>query len=138
MKASLMCGSVFGLTAVILGALASHKWQGVLDASAYSALQTAVAYQFYHALVLVLVGMLQLQVNMSGAAGAQSVAQPWLRASAICFMLGVVLFSGSLYALALTDVRGFGPVTPVGGVSLIAGWLCLAMAAYRLQIGVPK
>lgn len=138
MKFSLLAGSVFGLLAVILGALASHKWQATLSDSLYSALQTAVAYQFYHALALIGVGALQLHFSAQPSRVQQPLVQKWLQRSAFALVVGVVLFCGSLYALALTGLGGFGPVTPLGGMSLILGWLCLGIAVYRLQVGVSE
>jgi uncharacterized membrane protein YgdD (TMEM256/DUF423 family) len=83
--------------------------------------QTAVQYHFWHALGLLGIGALLGQRPDNGALGVAA----WL------LVAGMVLFSGSLYALALTGVRGFGAVTPVGGVALLAGWACLGWAAWR-------
>jgi uncharacterized membrane protein YgdD (TMEM256/DUF423 family) len=74
----------------------------------------------YHALALVAVGVLALRAP-----------SPWLRASGWLFVAGTVLFSGSLYALALTDLRKLGAITPLGGLCFLAGWLALAVAAAR-------
>ena len=85
------------------------------DDAALRTFEVGVRYQMYHALALVLCGLLQ-------ALGWQT------RAAAILFTVGVALFSGSLYGLALAELRWLGPVTPVGGVAFLAGWIALAFA----------
>ncbi|MDA0990027.1 MAG: DUF423 domain-containing protein [Verrucomicrobia bacterium] len=123
----LAAASLMGGLAVVLGAFGAHALKERLDAAALAAFETAVRYQFYHALALLAVGLLMSQ-SMGGA----------LRASAACFLLGTLLFSGSIYLLATRsllpfgDCRWLGPVTPLGGLLLIAGWICLAVAAVRL------
>ncbi len=83
--------------------------------------QTGVQYQAWHALALLAVGVL-----MQRAASSRLLA--W---AGVLFAVGIVLFSGSLYALALTGLRGLGAITPLGGVAFLAGWLVLAVAAWR-------
>jgi uncharacterized membrane protein YgdD (TMEM256/DUF423 family) len=92
-----------------------------LGADAMAVYQTAVQYHFWHALGLLGVAILMLHKPDSGAL----VAAAWL------LVAGVVLFSGSLYAVALTGIRGFGYATPVGGTALLAAWAALAWAAWR-------
>jgi len=82
--------------------------------------KTGVEYQFYHAGALLLVG-LWLRTQQSAA----------LQVAGVCFALGVLVFSGSLYALALSGVRGLGAVTPIGGLLFLAGWLALLIAALK-------
>jgi uncharacterized membrane protein YgdD (TMEM256/DUF423 family) len=82
--------------------------------------ETAVRYQFYHAAAL---GM--------AAWAAQRWPGTWASAAGLLFVVGIVLFSGSLYVLALTGVRWLGAITPLGGVAWIAGWICLAASALR-------
>jgi len=103
--------------AVIVGAFGAHALQDRLDAYAKGIYQTGVMYHFYHALGLLIVSFLP-------RIGALTES----RAGWVCALLlaGIVLFSGSLYALALTGVRVWGAITPIGGVSFIAGWLLLA------------
>lgn len=79
-------------------------------------------HQMYHALALLTVAMLL---------GTAKQALPWLTAAGWCFIAGVVLFSGSLYLISLAGIKAVGPVTPMGGVALIVGWACLAIAAFR-------
>ena len=75
----------------------------------------------YHSFAILFVGLYQLQVQNSRL----------LRSSAIAFMIGIILFSGSLYLLSMTGIRWIGVVTPIGGVAFIIGWLCLAMATVK-------
>lgn len=112
--------AVFGASAVALGALGAHALQGHLSASLLAVWHTAVEYQFWHALALAL-------VMLAAPAGrARQVARNAL-------MLGMLLFCGSLYALALGAPRWIGLITPFGGVALIIGWLALGAACLRRQ-----
>ena len=93
---------------------------GRLDAGLLATFEVGVRYQMYHALALLAVGWAQTRwpgpaVNAAG----------WL------FVAGTVIFSGSLYALSLSGLRWLGAVTPIGGVALLAGWLCLAWGAWK-------
>lgn len=107
-----------GLTAVVLGAAASHALRAKLSEPLFNALQTGIQYQFYHTLALLMVALLMF--HMPGR---------WLLISGWLFVAGMILFSGSLYLLALTGQPFFGPITPLGGLCLMAGWLSLAIAA---------
>jgi len=113
--------SVFGGLAVALGAFGAHALRARLTASLLETFETGVRYHFYHAIALVLV-VVALdrwpKSNLPTLAG-------WL------FVIGIVIFSGSLYALAFTGIRWLGAITPIGGVAFIAGWVCLALAAWR-------
>jgi uncharacterized membrane protein YgdD (TMEM256/DUF423 family) len=108
----------FGASAVALGALGAHALQGHLSAALLGVWHTAVEYQFWHALALALV------VLAVPAGRARQVARNAL-------MLGMLLFCGSLYALALGAPRWIGLITPFGGVALIVGWLALGAACLR-------
>ena len=120
-KAFLITGALLAGLGVILGAFASHGLKGRLDANLLSAFQTGVHYHLLHALALILVAVLMQQ--FPAASG--------LKWTGIAFIAGIVLFSGSLYLLATTGLRGFGPVTPLGGLLLIAGWIWLAWSCWR-------
>ena len=118
----LAAGALFGLLAVVAGAAGTHALRDALDADALRVFETAARFQMYHALALLAVGLLairrrSLALNVAGA----------------LFALGTLLFSGSLYALALSGVGVLGAVAPVGGVCLMAGWAALAIAALRRQ-----
>ena len=105
--------------AVAAGAFGAHALKGRLDADALALWKTAVDYQFWHAL-----GLLALAMMRGPRSALATVAASLLLA-------GIALFSGSLYALALGAPRLVGVLTPFGGVALIAGWLCLAIALWR-------
>ena len=104
--------AAFGASAVALGAFGAHALRGVLDPSALQIWHTAVEYQFWHALVLTALALSPLRLRFANIA-------------ATAFAFGVVLFCGSLYALALGAPHAIGIVTPLGGVALIAGWVAL-------------
>jgi uncharacterized membrane protein YgdD (TMEM256/DUF423 family) len=108
-------GSALLFCAVALGAFGAHALRGVLDEPARRLYETAVFYQCVHSLGLVLVGILTVLKSETGL----------LRLSAWCLLVGVVLFSGSLYALSLTSIKRFGMITPLGGVAFLVAWLSL-------------
>ena len=117
MKFFLQAGAVLGLIGVGLGAFGAHALRTMLDATGRSAtFETAVKYQFYHALTLVLVGVL-MQVFSSNPATVKLLG--WAGNS---FLIGTLIFSGSLYVLCFTGVTWLGAITPLGGLALIAGW----------------
>ena len=117
---ALLAGSVLGALGVAAGAFGAHALKARLAPDALAAWETGVRFQLVHALALLAVGLLARQVGLP------------LRGSGLAFAWGTVLFSGSLYVLALGGPRWLGPVTPVGGVLLIAGWVLLALAARGL------
>jgi uncharacterized membrane protein YgdD (TMEM256/DUF423 family) len=113
-------GAASAFIAVALGAFAAHGLKARLGADLLAAFETGVRYQMFHALALLAVAW-----ACTRWPGALVSASGWL------FVAGTVLFSGSLYALALSGVRGLGMVTPFGGLAFLSGWLCLAWAAIR-------
>lgn len=119
-KAWLVVGTIYGLLGVLFGAFGAHALRERLSGEMLRIWETAVQYQFWHALALLAVGVL-----------ASRFAGGWLMASGWCFALGVFIFSGSLYALALSGIRVLGAITPIGGVLLIAGWVCLLVTLLR-------
>lgn len=116
-----LLGTLFGALGVALGAFGAHALKERLSADLLATFETGVRYQMYHALALVAVVVALGRWPDSSLA----VTAGWL------FVAGIILFSGSLYGLALLDVRILGAVTPLGGVAFIAGWLCLLLAAWR-------
>ncbi|MEJ7137261.1 DUF423 domain-containing protein [Amphibiibacter pelophylacis] len=112
-------GALLMALAVAAGAFGAHGLKRILTVDQLAVWQTAVLYHLIHGLGLILVAQ-----GMSHASG------PWLVRSAALLLAGTVLFSGSLYAITLTGATWLGPVTPLGGVCLIAGWLCLLRAAW--------
>ena len=120
-NALLVAGAALGAAGVVLGAFGAHALKNVLDPARLSTWDTAVTYQLFHALAIVLAFLVGRHFPGSALPGYAG----WL------FVAGVVMFSGSLYALGLGAPRWLGPITPLGGVALIAGWCCLAATALR-------
>ncbi len=113
-------GAVSGALSVAAGAFGAHALKARLAPELLAIFDTAARYQALHALALLAAAW--ACTRWPGRAA---------RVAGWCFVLGTVLFSGSLYALALSGVRALGAITPAGGVLLIAGWLALALAAWR-------
>jgi uncharacterized membrane protein YgdD (TMEM256/DUF423 family) len=114
-------GCIFAFLGVAAGAFGAHALRARLPASLQAVFETAARYQMVHALALLAVALLAARAP-SGAARAAG----WL------FAAGIVVFSGSLYALALSGVRVLGAITPIGGVCFLAGWIALAAAGGAL------
>ena len=113
-------GALFALTGVAAGAFGAHALKNILSDSALATFETGVRYQMYHAFGLLVVSLLAARYG-SGLVGLTG----WL------FVAGILLFSGSLYLLALTDLRFFGAITPLGGLCFLAGWALLLVMAIR-------
>ena len=117
----LVVAALLGALSIVGGAFGAHALKGQLTEAALNSFETGVRYQMYHAIALISVALLVKQhpdVSVLTTAG-------W------CFIVGVVLFSGSLYGLSLGGIKALGPVTPLGGVAFIAGWVCLAIASVK-------
>jgi uncharacterized membrane protein YgdD (TMEM256/DUF423 family) len=112
----LIVAALLGAAAVLLGAFGAHALRDTLDEHALAIWHTAVEYQFWHVLAALSVAIL-----------ARERASACLRVAAVAFVAGVVLFSGSLYALALGAPRLVGVVTPFGGIAFVIGWITLAI-----------
>lgn len=115
----IITGAFFGMLAIIFGAFGAHALKKILSDDQLKSFETGVKYQMYHAIVLLLLGF-NFQFSTS--------AMYW------CFTLGIVLFSLSIYGLILSDSKGkkikfLGPITPIGGLLLVAGWLLLILKA---------
>jgi len=106
--------------ATLAGALGAHALKSHWPAQRLDVYDTAVRYQFYHSLGLLGIGLTLRTLDV-----------PSLRAAALLMVAGIVLFSGSLYALTLGAPRLMGAVTPIGGLALIAGWLTFAYGVWR-------
>ena len=113
-------GSLSAFIGVALGAFAAHALKSRLAPDLLATFEIGVRYQMYHALALLAVGW-----ACTRWPGAAAIAGGWL------FVAGTVIFSGSLYALSLSGLRWLGAITPIGGIALLAGWLCLAWAAWK-------
>jgi uncharacterized membrane protein YgdD (TMEM256/DUF423 family) len=112
-------GALNAALAVGAGAFAAHGLRERLDARALEVFETGARYQMYHAIAIILAGI----IATGAGRGAQTAG--WI------FQAGIVLFSGSLYVLAVTGVKGLGAITPLGGLAFLVGWLWLAWAAWR-------
>jgi uncharacterized membrane protein YgdD (TMEM256/DUF423 family) len=114
----LFFGAVAGFVAVAFGAFGAHALRNKLSADMLAVFETGVRYQMFHALALLVTAIAVARFD------------GWVaRAAGWCFVVGIVLFSGSLYALALTGVRTLGAVTPLGGLAFLAGWALLIYLA---------
>ncbi|HLS87014.1 MAG TPA: DUF423 domain-containing protein [Burkholderiales bacterium] len=120
MKAFLVLGALLLAAAVALGAFGAHALRARLDPTALAVWSTAVQYHFWHALGVLAVALAGFHIRSA-----------WLGVSGWLLVAGVVIFSGSLYALAMGAPRALGMAAPLGGTALVAGWLCLAVGALR-------
>lgn len=121
MKRWFFLAALMGGLAVVLGAFAAHGLARALDPRMLATFETGARYQMYHALAMGLAAL-------AGRGAAAKLAN----IAAAMFLTGILLFSGSLYLLALSGVTALGMITPLGGLCLIAGWVALAFAALKL------
>jgi len=115
----IIAGSLHMALAVILGAFAAHALKSVLDEYSTEVYKTGNFYHSIHSLALIIVGLLQQQFDID------------LTTSGYSFFFGIVIFSGSLYSIALTGVKGLGAITPIGGLLFIIGWCYIAVQFYK-------
>lgn len=114
-------GSVSAAIGIAAGAFGAHGLKNVLTPEMLVIYETAARYQMYHALGMIVAGMLTSHQQIT----------IWSHRAGVAFLLGTILFSGSLYALTISTERWFGAIAPLGGVCFILGWLFLAVAAWR-------
>jgi uncharacterized membrane protein YgdD (TMEM256/DUF423 family) len=118
----ILLGSIFALLSVVIGAFGAHAVKSRLDATGLRGVfETGVQYQMFHSIAILLLASFADRV----------VSSKRLMNAAILFSVGIILFSGSLYALALSDVKVLGAITPLGGLSFMAGWILVAFAAAK-------
>lgn len=123
-KKFIQIAAVLGAITVILGAFGAHALKQLLPANALATFETAVRYQFYHVFALLLTGILYKEFS-----------NKFVRSAGHLFIIGIILFSGSLYLLTYLEAtetigyRGIGAITPVGGLCFISGWVLLAIGA---------
>ncbi len=122
----LSLGGLFSGIAVALGAFAAHGLKAYVTPYHLEVFQTGVQYQFIHAAALIACGIL---IHLAQTEKVQK----YFSRAAICFIIGIFCFSGSLYALALTGIKWFGPVTPMGGLLFIIGWILFVLAAVNFD-----
>ena len=120
-KFYLALGCINAMLVVIIGAFGAHGLKARITAENMAIFQTAVQYHFYHAVGLILVGLIAWHIPVS----------PYLRWSAWLMLMGIVLFSGSLYALSITNIRWLGAITPFGGTAFILAWLLLTIGIVK-------
>lgn len=128
-KTFLIFGSLFAALGVILGAFGAHALKGKLSLEQLQIFETGVRYQMYHSIALILVFLLGTKLN-----------NPLMNTSGWFFLAGIVLFSGSLFLLSARELLGIegwsriiGPITPIGGLCLIIGWVCLLVSTLKLN-----
>jgi uncharacterized membrane protein YgdD (TMEM256/DUF423 family) len=114
----LLIGAVAGLIGVGLGAFGAHGLRSRLSPEMLAVFETGVRYQMYHTLAILAVAALMVRIDGR-----------WLSMAGWSFTAGIVIFSGSLYVLALSGITILGAITPIGGVFFLIGWICLAAAA---------
>lgn len=120
-KLFLMIGSILGALSVMIGAFGAHALRNTLTSNGrLETFETAVKYQFYHVFALLIVGMLLSRID-----------HKLLHYSGYAFIVGIIIFSGSLYILCLTNIGKWGAVTPIGGLFLIIGWLLLFVGIFK-------
>ena len=122
----LRIGAIFGALGVTMGAFGAHGLKERLSPSSLDIFETAVRYQMYHAPALLAVGLL----GVLGRGGFALNLAGW------SFTLGILIFSGTLYALSVTDIKWLGAITPIGGLFLILGWIALVVAAGSAGKGI--
>ena len=122
-KIFILVGTINAALVVVLGAFGAHGLKARLAEDMMSVYQTAVQYHCYHALGLILIGIIAFHLPASN----------WLRWSGWIMFTGILVFSGSLYLLALTQTRWLGMITPIGGLAFIISWLLLARAVIDLK-----
>ncbi len=126
-KTILIIAGISGLVAVALGAFGAHALKDKFGPERLITWQTGVQYQFYHTLALLAIAL----ISLNGVSNSSNI----LDYSAWAFIMGIILFSGSLYALCLSGIRGIGAITPVGGLCFLVGWALLIWHAVRYLKG---
>ncbi|KYP80587.1 DUF423 domain-containing protein [Ferroacidibacillus organovorans] len=118
-------GALFLFLAVALGAFGAHALRARLEQAQLAVYQTGIQYHLIHGLAIVIVGVIALVRQTTGSSSL-------LTTSGVLFAVGIILFSGSLYLLAMTGIRKLGAITPFGGLFFLAGWITLLIASFSL------
>lgn len=120
-KTILILGGILGILSVGIGAFGAHGLEATLTANArLETFETAVKYQFYHTFALILLGILMLNVQSN-----------YFSYAGTSFLVGIVIFSGSLYTLSLTNITWLGAITPIGGLAFILGWIFMILGVSK-------
>ncbi|MFJ8070542.1 DUF423 domain-containing protein [Peribacillus sp. NPDC096447] len=120
MKLFIILGALNGFIAVALGAFGAHGLEGKIPDKYLETWQTAVQYQMFHAVGLLVLGLL-----------AGKISSPMINWSGWLMLIGIILFSGSLFVLSVTQIKVLGAITPLGGVSFLVAWVLMIVAAYK-------
>ncbi len=120
-KLFLVLAGLNGALVVALGAFGAHGLKSRLSPEMMAVYQTGITYHLYHTLALLAVGLIALHAPHSA----------WVKSAGWCHLVGILLFSGSLYALTLTGVRWLGAITPMGGTAFIIGWILLVVGVIK-------
>ena len=121
LKFGLIAGSLFSMLSVVFGAFGAHYLKNTLNDYSLSVFQTGVLYQFFHSIGIILVVLLSISKDNLN-----------LDLSIWFFTLGIILFSGSLYLLAITGLKWLGAITPIGGFFFILGWMFLFLKSLKI------
>lgn len=120
-KTFILAGSILGALGVAFGAFGAHALKNMLtETNRLETFETAVKYQFYHALALILVGII-----------SQSITSKSMTYSGYSMLIGTLIFSGSLYLICFTGIKVFGAIAPIGGTLMIAGWVLLFWSVWK-------
>jgi uncharacterized membrane protein YgdD (TMEM256/DUF423 family) len=129
-KMFLVCGSILSALAVILGAFGAHALKSKLSVENIATFETGVKYQMYHSFALILIFLLSSKIN-----------SPLLNYAGVLFLIGIIFFSGSIYLLSCREVFGIeewkrflGPITPLGGLCFISGWICVIISSIKFKM----
>ena len=125
-KICVRTGAIFALIGILLGAFGAHILRNILDSNTLSIFDTAVKYQMYHSFALIITGLI-----------AYHHPAKLLRFAGWFFTLGIILFSGSLYAICFSGIHQIGLITPFGGFFFLAGWICI-IGAPLLKFNLPE
>lgn len=120
MKLFIILGAVHAFIAVALGAFGAHGLEGKIPDKYLATWNTAVDYQMFHAAGLLVIGLL-----------AGKISSPLINWSGWLMFIGILIFSGSLFVLSVTQIKVLGAITPIGGVSFLAAWVLMVIAAYK-------
>ncbi len=129
-RSIIMLGAALAFLGVVAGAFGAHGAKPLLNSDLFGVYQTAVQYQFFHSIALLLVGVM--------VASALRLNTRCLMVAAASFLLGIVLFSGSLYLYVFTGLKALGMITPFGGLSFLVGWLMLGLSARSMGDDIER
>lgn len=123
-KFSLIIGAVFAALSVMIGAFGAHSLESVLTQNGRTdTFETAVKYQIFHSIAIIITGLL-----------IDRFSQNLFNWSVYLFVAGILIFSGSLYILSITNIKWFGAITPIGGLAFIAGWITMIFGIIKIKI----